>query len=143
MAASMIIHKTDGSSVAEDIERISFSEPVKWVRENVEAVNTQQIIFYSETVGDSVSFHIYLPDKYETEPHDHFPVLYWLHGSGAGLLGITVTADFFHNATVRPLYSSYDNSIPLRFAKKNVAQSSKRKTACRIYVYQRPAPVCR
>jgi endo-1,4-beta-xylanase len=38
--------------------------------------------FESEAAGCPVSYAVYLPTQYETQPDQHFPVVYWLHGRG-------------------------------------------------------------
>ena len=39
--------------------------------------------FHSKTINREASYLIYLPPDYEKERQNHYPVLYWLHGSGA------------------------------------------------------------
>ena len=37
--------------------------------------------FSSETVGEEIGYHIYLPPGYETDRERRYPVLIWLHGA--------------------------------------------------------------
>ncbi|MFW5868770.1 MAG: alpha/beta hydrolase [Armatimonadota bacterium] len=53
-----------------------------WLTEAVDAPGVEQRTFDSAAAGGAVSYHVYLPDEYETEPERRFPVLYWLHGGG-------------------------------------------------------------
>ncbi len=88
----------------------------EWVTEAVNAVNVQQILFHSEAIGKEVSAHVYLPDAYATDPSRRFPVLYWLHGSGPGIRGIPVLANFFHQGMARgdmePTIVVFPNGLP-------------------------------
>jgi enterochelin esterase-like enzyme len=45
--------------------------------------------FRSHAAGTEVSFHIYAPPAYAADPGRRFPVVYWLHGSGGGVSGIS------------------------------------------------------
>jgi S-formylglutathione hydrolase FrmB len=45
-----------------------------------------------------VSYHVYRPSAHQAEPERRFPVLYWLHGSGEGILGIPGLCQFFNDA---------------------------------------------
>jgi enterochelin esterase-like enzyme len=45
--------------------------------------------FRSPAAGAEVSFHIYAPPAYAADPDRRFPVVYWLHGSGGGVSGIS------------------------------------------------------
>jgi enterochelin esterase-like enzyme len=45
--------------------------------------------FRSQAAGTEVSFHIYAPPAYAADPDRRFPVVYWLHGSGGGVSGIS------------------------------------------------------
>ena len=79
-------------------------------------MNTTRILLRSEAVGGEVSFHLYLPDAYHTEPLDPFPVLVWLHGGGGGAAGIPPLAEFLHGAITRgeipPLLVVFPNGLP-------------------------------
>jgi len=45
--------------------------------------------FRSQAAGAEVSFHIYAPPAYAAHPDRRFPVVYWLHGAGGGVSGIS------------------------------------------------------
>ncbi|MFN7619181.1 MAG: alpha/beta hydrolase, partial [bacterium] len=45
--------------------------------------------FRSPAAGAEVSFHIYAPPAYAADPDRRFQVVYWLHGSGGGVSGIS------------------------------------------------------
>lgn len=73
-------------------------------------------ILGSELAGRPVSFHVYLPSAYPSEPERRFPVLYWLHGSGAGVLGLAPLANYFHAAieagSIPPMIVVFPNGLP-------------------------------
>lgn len=58
---------------------------IEWVSAAVHAPGLQHRVFESAIVRSQVSYHIYLPEQYETDKTRRFPVQYWLHGSGGGL----------------------------------------------------------
>jgi enterochelin esterase-like enzyme len=43
---------------------------------------TRLSTFFSRTIGQEVSYLLYLPPDYETNSQRRYPVLYWLHGRG-------------------------------------------------------------
>lgn len=55
-------------------------------------------LLFSEAIQAPVSYHIYLPPLYPLQPMRRFPVIYWLHGSGPGIMGIPALTQYFHNA---------------------------------------------
>jgi len=61
---------------------------LQWVTPIVSAPRLQHCIFYSAAAESEVSYHIYIPELYDTEGTQRFPVLFWLHGHGGGLNGI-------------------------------------------------------
>ncbi|MEI7809833.1 MAG: alpha/beta hydrolase-fold protein [Verrucomicrobiota bacterium] len=69
-----------------------------WVTSAVHAPRVEFRIFDSAAAKTKVSYHIYTPEIYNTEPERRFPVLYWLHGSGGGLAGIPPVAAYFDAA---------------------------------------------
>jgi len=87
-----------------------------WVTPPVETVNVERIIFMSEAAGTEVSAHLYLPDAYRTSPEMRFPVLFWLHGSGGGPVGIPALARQFHQAIrdehIPPVIVVFPNGLP-------------------------------
>ena len=54
-------------------------------------------MFQSTAANARVSFHVYLPPDYESG-EKRYPVLYWLHGTGAGVTGIRAVAERFDRA---------------------------------------------
>jgi S-formylglutathione hydrolase FrmB len=72
--------------------------PVVWTTTAVSAPRVQYRTFTSAVARAVVSYHVYTPPQYDSEPMRRFPVLYWLHGSGGGLGGIAVLAAFFNDA---------------------------------------------
>jgi enterochelin esterase-like enzyme len=58
------------------------TDEYQWVTPAVRAPGVSHRIFESAAAGGPLSYHVYLPDEYETEPERRFPVLYWLHGGG-------------------------------------------------------------
>jgi enterochelin esterase-like enzyme len=59
----------------------------------------QHRTFESVAAQTKVSYFVYTPALYDTEPERRFPVLYWLHGTGGGLAGL------------RPLVTHFDAAI--------------------------------
>jgi endo-1,4-beta-xylanase len=57
---------------------------ISWVEpDKTEPAGTTYTTFHSQTVNGEVSYLLYLPPDYEKEQPKRYPVLYWLHGSGA------------------------------------------------------------
>jgi enterochelin esterase-like enzyme len=69
-----------------------------WVTAPVRAPRVEFRTFPSAAAKTNVSYHIYTPDAYATEPQRRFPVVYWLHGSGGGALGLPLLSAFFDHA---------------------------------------------
>jgi enterochelin esterase-like enzyme len=67
---------------------------LEWVTPAVAAPRVSQGFFDSQAGGVRVSYHVYLPAQYETDPQRRFPVVYWLHGSGGGVAGIRPLSQF-------------------------------------------------
>ncbi len=93
------------------------ADPIPWVTPAVQGVNVEQVRFRSAAADAEVSFHLYLPDAYASEPDRRFPVLYWLHGGGNPTAGIAPLASIFHRAIARgdipPLIVVFPNGLPL------------------------------
>jgi len=87
-----------------------------WVTAPVIAPNVSQQVFLSAAVGAPVSYHVYLPDAYATQPQRRFPVLYWLHGSDSVLTGIAPISAAFDAAIdsgqIPPLILVFANGLP-------------------------------
>jgi enterochelin esterase-like enzyme len=73
-------------------------QPVEWVTRAVKAPRVAHRTFESASAKTAVSYHIYTPAAYESEPERRFPVVYWLHGSGGGQAGIPAVAKHFDEA---------------------------------------------
>lgn len=103
-------------SKQEDIPAREVLPDLPWVTPSAEAPNTQQVLFPSPSVGEAVSFHIYLPDEYAEDSTQRFPVLYWLHGGGGGLDGIRPLVQHFRQAmqsgSVPPFIIVFPNGLP-------------------------------
>jgi enterochelin esterase-like enzyme len=70
----------------------------QWVTPPVIAPGVQQQLFHSESAGQIVSYHIFLPPEYNANGDQRFPVLYWLHGAGAGTSSIAPLCQLYANA---------------------------------------------
>lgn len=70
----------------------------RWVTPAVTGAGLRRQIFFSEAVGTEVSYHVFVPPAYEAEPTRRFPVLYWLHGTGGGVVRVPVIAARFEAA---------------------------------------------
>ncbi|MBI5774426.1 MAG: beta-galactosidase, partial [Verrucomicrobia bacterium] len=105
------------------------TEP-SWLMPPVEGANLHYKTFDSKTVGEKVSYLLYLPPGYEEAKERRYPVVYWLHGIGGsqqGVPGITArvtsaieagkTPPFimvFVNGMIRSSYvDSADGKIPV------------------------------
>src|SRR5579862_4871078 len=56
-------------------------KPAAWLDpDKTEPAGTHYRTFPSKLAGGEVSYLVYLPPTYETEPVARFPVVYWLHG---------------------------------------------------------------
>jgi enterochelin esterase-like enzyme len=93
----------------------ALAQPV-WVTPAVQAPKVERRIVDSAAVGGPVSYHVYLPVAYQSEPERHFPVLYWLHGSGSVIGGTSTIAAAFDDAITRgvipPLVIVFPNGLP-------------------------------
>lgn len=87
---------TLASSAAEPSARGATPNP--WVTRAVHAPRVEQRTFTSAAVRTTVSYHLYVPERYGQGADERFPVLYWLHGSGGGLEGIAPLAAYFDDA---------------------------------------------
>lgn len=73
-------------------------EALPWVTPSVQGDRIRYQTFWSDQVGQLVSYHIFVPVPYDEMLERRFPVLYWLHGSGGGLDGIRPLAWRFARA---------------------------------------------
>jgi enterochelin esterase-like enzyme len=69
-----------------------------WVTPAMKAPGVTHHVFQSASVQGGVSYHVYCPAAYAAQPQRRFPVVYWLHGSGGGLAGISPVAERFDRA---------------------------------------------
>ena len=65
-----------------------------WVTEQVKSPGVVFRTFQSKITQGKVSYHIYIPESYHKSA-TKFPVLYWLHGTQGGVLGISKVSKFF------------------------------------------------
>ncbi|WP_197138096.1 alpha/beta fold hydrolase [Crateriforma conspicua] len=70
-----------------DTSRMRDRDPA-WKMTPVEAPNLHYRTFQSATVGEEVSYVIYLPPSYDEQTDKRFPVVYWLHGIGGSQQGL-------------------------------------------------------
>jgi len=90
-----------------------------WVTPVSDGTNIEHRVFCSGAAQTEVSYHIYIPEVYYTEPDRQFPVMYWLHGGGPGpgIYGIPFLSDYFNNAIdeglIPPMLIVFPNS-PVR-----------------------------
>ncbi len=91
-------------------------ESPQWVTKAVRGPHLQHRTFRSAAAHAEVSYHVYTPEAYDGEPQRRFPVLYWLHGTGGGLIGLRPLAARFH-AAIRagktpPMIVVFPNGTP-------------------------------
>lgn len=88
-----------------------------WVLPPVEGPNLHYKTFKSASVKAAVSYVIYLPAEYETNKTVRYPVVYWLHGKGAGQQGLPGFARNFNEAIAAgkcpPMIVVYPNGLPM------------------------------
>lgn len=88
----------------------------QWITSAVTAPRVQYRTFQSVAAGTTVSFHIYTPPAYDTQPSQRFPVLYWLHGSSSTTAGIAQVTNWFASAMGRgdlpPMLVVFPNGWP-------------------------------
>ncbi len=82
------------SSTLPSVSKVDFA----WVTREVKAPRVSFHTFNSEAVKGKVSYHLYAPAFYDRDLQKRFPVVYWLHGSGGGLVGIPRVAAHFDSA---------------------------------------------
>jgi enterochelin esterase-like enzyme len=86
-----------------------------WVTRRVEAPGVTFHTLNSDAAGTRVSFHLYTPEAYRLLEDQRFPVLYWLHGAGAGVSGIAPLARLFEaaitNGSIPPLLLVFVNGL--------------------------------
>jgi len=89
-----------------------------WVTPPVTAPGVERRLFASDAAGTTVSYHVSLPPQYAAEPNRCFPVLYWLHGSGAATASIAPVSSWFHDAIaaglIPPMIVVFPNGMSYR-----------------------------
>ena len=70
----------------------------QWVTPVIRAPRLQHRTFESAAAKSKVSYHIYTPEVYSTDQGRRFPVVYWLHGHGGGLAGLSHLSAYFDDA---------------------------------------------
>lgn len=87
----------------------------QWVTPAVRAPRLEHRTFPSRAAGTAVSYHLWTPEVYDTEPDRRFRVLYWLHGSGGGQAGLRPLVAHFSAAvrdgTIEPLLVVFPNGL--------------------------------
>jgi poly(3-hydroxybutyrate) depolymerase len=86
-----------------------------WVTPTVRAPRVEQRFFESAAAKTRISYFLYTPEVYDTDKERHFPVLYWLHGSGGGVPGVPHVAAHFDAAIragqIPPLLVVFPNGM--------------------------------
>ena len=102
---------------AEPAQPPAKSERREWVTPAATAPRVTHQVFRSATAKSDVSYHLYRPSAYETDPARRFPVVYWLHGSGGGQKGIPTIARLFDKAIeagkLPPCLVVFVNGLPM------------------------------
>ena len=113
LALWVLIPGTPGPSFAQQKADVS----LPWVTPAAPAPRVLQRVLQSATVGAPVSYHVYLPRAYETNP-DRLPVHYWLHGTEGGIAGIAPLSRHFDEAIEAGRYPAmivvFVNGLPRR-----------------------------
>ncbi len=101
-----------------DKQQLQARVVLPWVTPEVRAPRIQYGIFKSKAAGANVSYHVYKPLAYDRETRQHFPVLYWLHGTDGGVAGVRPLAKHFHIAIrdghIPPMMVVFVNGLPRR-----------------------------
>ncbi len=95
---------------------LSLTAEAQWDTGPVVAPRVEYRTFASTAASATVSYHIWTPPVYDTDPTRRFPVLYWLHGSGSSTDGITPVSNWFSTAVAQgripPLLVVFPNGWP-------------------------------
>jgi enterochelin esterase-like enzyme len=87
-----------------------------WTTDPVVSPLVTYRLIESVLVEGSVSYHVYLPPTYASEPMRRFPVVYWLHGSDSTTEGVAAVADAFDRAIragkMPPVILVFPNGLP-------------------------------
>ena len=94
------------------------SDALPWVTQRVEAPQVSFHTFRSRAAKSEVSYHVYRPAAYEDSGLEHFPVLYWLHGTEGGVNHIRPVSQMFDRAIrdqgVPPMIVVFVNGLSKR-----------------------------
>ena len=88
-ATSLMLGGMAHAKLTAPLLRTGPQPPLQWVTPRAEGVGLSFHTFLSQAAGTKVSFHVYAPSAYTADPARRFPVVYWLHGSGGGVPGIS------------------------------------------------------
>jgi enterochelin esterase-like enzyme len=92
-------------------------QTLAWVTDEAKAPRVVFRTFDSKTIGGKVSYHVYTPEAYG-KTKAHLPVLYWLHGTDGGIVGIRPMAKVFDDAIeagkVPAMIVVFVNGLPRR-----------------------------
>jgi enterochelin esterase-like enzyme len=95
---------------------LAASGHAQWTTVQVNAPRVQYRTMQSAAAGTAVSFHVYTPPVYDSQPERRFPVLYWLHGSGSATAGIAPMTNWFSTAMAQgllpPMVIVFPNGMP-------------------------------
>jgi enterochelin esterase-like enzyme len=69
-----------------------------WTTPDAAVPRVQQLRFASAAAGTDVTFHVFVPELYDRDAALRLPVLYYLHGTGAGTTGIRPLTSMFSEA---------------------------------------------
>ena len=67
-----------------------------WVTREAKTRQAYQDIFYSQIVGEDISYHVTLPPSYHDNRDKEYPIIYWLHGSGASMRGVSYLSKLYY-----------------------------------------------
>lgn len=92
-------------------------QTLAWVTDEAKAPRVVFRTFDSKIVGGKISYHVYIPETYG-KTKDRLPVLYWLHGTDGGIVGIYPTVKVFDAAieagNVPAMIVVFVNGLPRR-----------------------------
>lgn len=90
-------------------------QALQWITPRVEGPGLSFHVFRSAAVGTEVSFHLYAPTTVAADPNRRLPVVYWLHGSGGGVSGVSALSARAHAAIatgqVQPFLMVFVNGL--------------------------------
>lgn len=91
------------------------SLPAEWITPPVSAPRVRRHLLDSRAAKTTISYHIFVPEVYDLDSTRQLPVVYWLHGTGAGTRNIPQLAACLDTAirkgTVPPLLMVFPNGL--------------------------------